>query len=434
MPANTQHRGHLCPVCNDNMRSHNRSCRFERCTEHCSCTAQERREFREYAAGQEPQRCYHCRTPTLHRCEAMTATNLPIGEAVCAAHCHSCSNQSNRCQQAYAYSDIPRLDEHCYIHNIPLFPNTDRCDRCDENGLLRACRRCEGITTICNECSSCYREGHSSNCCRCDINQRPRLVSHVLTMKWTGGYTTKRNPLHRALGVELEIAGFVKPKRSALENLYNTCVMWNAGIGTDGSVVDPTGNNSSVEIRTSPAAGDHFVNQITAIVRAVRAANGVVNRSCGMHVHVDARDWYSVVPIINTIDKVWLDIQETMFAIVAPWRPQAYNGTIYCARNRLGDSLFGNRYRALNFNAIGSHRTIEFRLHHGCLQTRAIIGWATLCGAVIEWCVKNQHTNITDPVAFLRMVAPTPEAAALVKYAPRRWKRPQEHTIWQKAA
>lgn len=423
MPRNTPYRGHYCPECPTTVRTHSRSCVASRCTSHCTCTPLERRTYRAWVRGQQAVSCYQCGDRTYHMCEHINSVGLPTGNRVCVMCCTACN------QHSHDYTYIPAT---CPTCAATTFGNTGRCVPCSR-ATLRQCRNCFGHVAAlnhCGECGCCFDIG--CNACKCPTRVRPRLRSFHVSMHLTEQPPTTRNPLLRSCGIELEVAGFVKPSRQALANLYTVCDKWNAGIGTDGSLRDPTAKNSSIEIRMQPASGDYLAAQVREIVGAVRAANGVVNRSCGLHVHVGARD---MCYTLTTIKETWLAVQASMFKLVAPWRPQPTSrDEVFCAPNTR--TSYG-RYQALNFEAMSKYGTVEFRLHHGCLNTRAIVGWAALCGALVEWCSKNtldsvSITNDTNARAFLYMIAPTKESIALLDYGwTHRWKRPQEHPIWQ---
>jgi hypothetical protein len=267
----------------------------------------------------------------------------------------------------------------------------------------------------------------------------------------------KRHPSTRAIGVELEVNGFKKPSREALTRLYNTCIDWNAAIGTDGSCGD-----TGVEIRTSPACNGAFVSQLTQIVRRMKAANAVMDARCGLHVHVDVRDLIGLFfndsalaaegyhTPLDVITRIWSVVEPTFYSIVDATRP---SGT-YCktwvhtlanamkepptlmqARQSGWFSCWNQkltRYQGLNLQALRTHSTVEFRLHQGTLNRYHIISWAQLCAAFVDACAATR-----DPVSlyqrivndgdhgrsWLEGIAPTARAARYIGYQTRKVDR-----------
>lgn len=244
----------------------------------------------------------------------------------------------------------------------------------------------------------------------------------------------------------------MKPKRSALSNLYNMCVAWHAQIGTDGSLRDPTGARSSVEIRTSPASGDFLVTQLSDIMRAIRKANGIVNNSCGLHVHVNVADASSIsgsndTSKLDTFIRVWQYVQRDMYALVLPyrrggggcdyakpWNDSAHYLTLHHARGNTG------RYSGLNLESISKYNTVEFRLHHGSLNTRMVTAWAMLCGALVDVCIKGyEHKALLDyaqqePKAFLWSLAMNNNMRAYLTYGATRWESKHYQAVMRRAA
>lgn len=263
-------------------------------------------------------------------------------------------------------------------------------------------------------------------CCRCTNVHRPRLLPSPITFIHTEfPRLTQRNPLRRAIGVELEIAGFRRPSREALAKLYNACQRWNANIGTDGTVPD------GVEIRLAPSAGNAFVRQVYDIVGAIREANGFVTERAGLHVHVDMRDVATTGTQMAQLLNAWPLVEDVFYETVKPERegnPYCRKWSVHYANRGPGPDAvnrysFDNviavtrRYSGLNIHALRAHRTVEFRLHHGTVNRRSIVAWGLLCASFVDAVVTTQHydamlqyINDHGPKAFLQAIAPTRDA------------------------
>lgn len=496
MPA-TPTTPEYCVECNvDNNRNnytlHNGTgCRWSRCASHCTCPRESREEWRTILRSNISRmrtRCGNCNNLTTHTClqsqQEQDGTRFSINSRRCARCCLNlrCGlNNQAGVEQGTRLSCETRL-----VVEGTTIVHCDNCNRThtrewyrNDSSICRLCsnypcRRCSRLRPrvsndngedspaelICGDCGCCTTGTHfpgadevTRRCCRCTPSTRPRLHSTVITFTHVDtAHTGRTNPLRRAIGVELEIAGFREPSKEALETLYNTCVAWHANIGTDGSVSSDYGN--SVEIRTAPASGTRFVRQMREIITAIRGANGFVNNSCGLHVHVDMRDVVGLettrgnvsplsLPTLDALVHTWLRTEETFFAMVNDYR----RGKQHCRPMRSYlpapppgqlhgpyDSYSGamqrcERYCALNIaSAIAAHRTVEFRLHEGSVGRKKVVAWALLCASFVETVVTAARTDTIDsmyatltelgPVEWLRRIAPTEDARAYVT-----WKR-----------
>jgi len=251
--------------------------------------------------------------------------------------------------------------------------------------------------------------------------------------------TSKYNPLTRTIGVELEIAGFVNPPPGTLADLYNTCVKWRTAIGTDGSIRATEGSRG-VEIRTAPAAGNRFLNQLGSVMHAINRANGVVNNTCGLHVHVGLQDikannvsatvWKNelgkLIYMWSTVEDAFYDLvtdersrnrycQRAMsnFTYTEALRLYAAQGNYYHVYNATVGYL--ERYLGFNTQAITKYGTIEFRLHHGSLDRSIVPRWAMLCCAFVENVLKQsvdtaelyKFVTAVGGREYLKAIAPT---------------------------
>ncbi len=102
-----------------------------------------------------------------------------------------------------------------------------------------------------------------------------------------------------------------------------------------------------------------------------------VNKSCGLHVHLDARHLRtSAVEAIGERFRMALPV---LLAMVPPTRR---NNTQYCAPSV--SELSGDRYHAVNLTAFKKFKTIEVRLHSSTTDYHKIISWAKLILAISQ--------------------------------------------------
>ncbi len=144
----------------------------------------------------------------------------------------------------------------------------------------------------------------------------------------------------------------------------------NAGVNRvnvkgDGSVSDE-GEGHGVEC-TILFNSSYGFEPLIKLCSVLKRLGCYVNKSCGLHVHLDARHL--------TPKKVTRIGQSLGHALpVLKWLvPESRHDNTYC---KLGVSpLRGDRYHAINLTAFGKYKTIEIRLHSGSINSSKIINW-----------------------------------------------------------
>jgi hypothetical protein len=224
-----------------------------------------------------------------------------------------------------------------------------------------------------------------------------------------------KGDVKRFLGVEMEVSHI--GDRSKVAKVVEK---WGGEVGSDGSI-DPEdtdiGNRScgdTAEIRTAPARGELFEQQIKEICEVLVATGGKVNESCGLHVHVDARDFNSD-DIFKTV-LVWEKYESQMFQKVAKHR----RDNDYC--EAIGDTFASivrgdgfpmvklekiknewqdlDKHCSLNLINLEHLGTIENRMHEGTIDAEKIIAWGKLNSKLIDFCKKSDLKSVTNMKAF----------------------------------
>lgn len=115
---------------------------------------------------------------------------------------------------------------------------------------------------------------------------------------------------------------------------------------------------------------------VRALSATLEAAGALVNKSCGLHVHIDMRHrdaaecyrkLYAALPLL--------------YAMV----PKSRAENDFCKPNR--DANYINvpgRYWGINPNSLGKHNTLEVRLHSGTTQAYKIIYFVQLLLAIVN--------------------------------------------------
>jgi hypothetical protein len=232
------------------------------------------------------------------------------------------------------------------------------------------------------------------------------------------GDPTRRFP--RYAGVEIECGS--SKDRPNFRELSRIIQRWGSGVHDDGSV----NTRHGMEIVTAPACGDALVKQITEICDELVREGGIADASCGLHVHVDARD-LATRDVLKLL-RVYRKVEPGLYEIVAPsrrgnhfsrpWGDHFMEAGCFKklpveTRSRMMDvALYGSeaeaarikarptkhhvRYHGLNLNSILLHGTIEFRLHHGTVNKKKILMWAGVCMALVNFAKRTPETKIAS--------------------------------------
>lgn len=135
-------------------------------------------------------------------------------------------------------------------------------------------------------------------------------------------------------------------------------------------------------IKEDPGSYDHELcvlakeKEIYSVIKelcdVLKLANAKVNKTCGLHVHLDMRSRDHEVIFHNLVSS-----QNVLFAM-NPFSRQAGS---YCKRVETKDfkvAASGDRYFGINATAFNKHRTIEIRIHSGTIMEEKINNWIKL--------------------------------------------------------
>lgn len=232
------------------------------------------------------------------------------------------------------------------------------------------------------------------------------------------------NPTSRFIATEIEVAGirgFGKP-------IYEIVRKWKGGTVGDGSLPE-----CGFEINSAPAGGDLYVNQVNEICAEIKKQDGFIDKNCGLHIHIDARDmnYYEIRRLV----RVYATIEDALFTMVPADRIDgviAPDGKLHqycrpCGKSYLASIEQGklpyekvkadvissvyegtstkdyrhrkrhtSRYNALNLHSWFYRGTIECRMFNGCIEPEPIISWGILWALIIDYAAKNSDEKIAE--------------------------------------
>lgn len=216
----------------------------------------------------------------------------------------------------------------------------------------------------------------------------------------------------RAFGVEFEFVGSRAAVVAAMQaagfdcelqgyNHHDSDTLWK--VVTDASVYN------GGELVSPVLRGREGREAIARACEALRAAGARVNRSCGTHVHHDARGL--TLANIRDIVRVYTSAQHIIDAMVAPSRRAGQNGmcrswtghdlTTLASITGLNQLNRIDRYRTLNVQSYARHQTVEIRQHQGTLNARKTLAWIAFGQAIIEAALTGRAIAETSVEAFV---------------------------------
>ena len=218
--------------------------------------------------------------------------------------------------------------------------------------------------------------------------------------------------MERKFGIEMEIVGI--SKEVALRSLqavgvqavdagYTHTVMECWKIVSDSSV------QGGFEVVSPVLSGTSGLETVRTVAQALADAGATANRSCGLHVHVDAHGM--------TLDNLRSIV--TRYAAheaeIDSFMPRSRRGdeNFYCAslHNLVSSRAFReadtveklvraqrSRYHKVNLHSYLRYGTVEFRQHSGTVQATKICNWLCLLLAFVDQCCATAAVVTEQPV------------------------------------
>jgi len=275
------------------------------------------------------------------------------------------------------------------------------CDNCNKDLIAHS--------KYCFDCDYCL------NCCACNI---PKFFNSKLEFHSPTRNQKKLNKSSRFISAEIEVAS-IKNNKKLVEGIVRK---WNGSIVYDGTL--PFGG---FEINTAPAAGDLYVKQVTDICNKLTKAGAAINNQCGLHVHLDARDYN--FNDLSRLMKVYEAIEPALYSMVSNHRHHSayaikcgnkfgailndkqphiqlkdnvvraiYGGipnSLTYRKEKRGAGPGTGRYYALNLHSWFYRGTIECRLFDGTIDKDEIIDWGVLWANILDFALHSSDDELS---------------------------------------
>tara|TARA_R110000796_G_scaffold24207_1_gene69133 strand:- start:8042 stop:9334 length:1293 start_codon:yes stop_codon:yes gene_type:complete len=172
----------------------------------------------------------------------------------------------------------------------------------------------------------------------------------------------------------------------------------------DGSIDRGEGGSGVEWVMRNPSNGDELYNRIANLTEYL-SSDFDVNRSCGLHVHVDARDceWKQLKHIL-LLGKA---VQDVIYKMLPPSRdngrwcrriPMSRSDILAIESNdEFIDAWYNSwgvdpsmekyndsRYCGMNMHSRIINGSVEFRYHSGTINQDKILNWTKICTAIVD--------------------------------------------------
>ena len=233
---------------------------------------------------------------------------------------------------------------------------------------------------------------------------------------------------NRKFGVEIEFIGITPSvAQAAINNAgvycqyedYNHATRSHWKIVRDGSVAVSPGMDSNAcgELVSPPLVGEAGVEEVRKVLSALSAAGATVNKTCGLHVHVDANDLNAgqILSVVHRYAHFENEINAFMPLSRRNGRWAMTVGGDYVANlvrnvNRTGGlrlvALGLNRYYAVNLVSYARYGTVEFRQHSGSVNANKVSSWIQFCVYFVARAALRPV--VSEPVASVDSESTTP--------------------------
>lgn len=332
------------------------------------------------------------KTVNFGEAEFFTKTVVSLnGKKVTGPICYSCLKKLQKtgtCFRCYCFFADESNKKRLFIKSQVRY-TYQYCPECYKKEVF-TCKRCKH-----KNIGSADRK---QLCSQCSVITKKEVKSKSYSL-------TKK--IKRRFGIEFELFNLKTKAEYELLKLNDSKPPSPFIIGRDSSIYP---SDRAREIRTVIFSGNKGVDLIKKLCEILKN-NCSVNRTCGLHVHVDATD-LSDKEFINLLSFVGI-FDPVYFSLTHPYRISHH----YCRQIRSdfnSDSLkksyspnqalniLGNsKYRGFNASPFFSYGSVEFRYHEGCTDYKEVYNWLILCLKTVEigsrqfWNKKDFPTNLT---------------------------------------
>lgn len=180
-----------------------------------------------------------------------------------------------------------------------------------------------------------------------------------------------------------------------------------------------------IELVSPILQGDEGMRQLQLVCESLAETRATVNKTCGLHVHHDARE--QLIPEdVRRLCHSYTNARQAIDKLVAPSRRA--NNNSFCqhfstsdlatidAGHTINDMRVPNRYKVINLQAYQRHKSLEFRQHQGTVDFHKISAWVKFGQCMIEAARAGQTVLPTaEPDTLFRSIGMPEDLATYFK-------------------
>ena len=244
------------------------------------------------------------------------------------------------------------------------------------------------------------------------------MLNHYSSFKVAETFNTLN--ISRLVGIESEVVLDRTDKDENGDSFARGDIPHGWSSTYDGSI-----HGDGIELISKPANGDLLKERIDSLSTWSRSYNVDVNRSCGLHIHIDATDttwedlkWISIVNkkiesyIFSMMPESrrnsnWCKPMEMSLDDLTECNSSEHFVEMYYDGYGVSSEKYNDsRYHGLNLHARFYLGTIEFRYHSGTTNSIKITNWIKLCNSIVETgLMLSREGNKKDRAFFLEKEA-----------------------------
>ena len=189
----------------------------------------------------------------------------------------------------------------------------------------------------------------------------------------------------------------------------------------------------AAEVVSPILKGKEGLDSLKKVCESLNTIGAKVNKSCGLHVHLDARDmsiehWRNLIinyaRLENIIDGFMAESRRgnnNCFCRSISLMPRLEATILHCNSVEEIARYFSTRYTKVNIEAYSRHKTVEFRQHQGSIDFEKISMWLNFLQKLLAYSKNNSVENCAgiDDVPFLTKAEKTYFKARTTHFATR---------------
>lgn len=173
-----------------------------------------------------------------------------------------------------------------------------------------------------------------------------------------------------------------------------------------------------------------FKEVLQKVIKVLDDAGSKVNKTCGLHVHIDVRNRNKEQVFANLVKA-----QDILYAMNPNSRltgisEEGNRETCYSQKITTTDFQAAldqrERYMGINAKAYSKHKTIEVRIHSGSTNFEKIFNWVCILLAIADK-DKVYKTTVTDPELFVKRFNLDDQILAYIKQRIAKFNKDGKH-------